>query len=121
MNYYQMLLVWWFVNFIKSFDRIFFFIKAPSIFEHEDIKKGILLQLFGGTKKNFIDIGRKTFRSQINILLCGDHGTAKSQLQEYVCRLVPRAQYINGKGTHADRLTVYVTEDRETGQGVLQT
>ncbi|CAF4644604.1 unnamed protein product [Rotaria sp. Silwood2] len=42
---------------------------APSIFGHEDIKKGILLQLFGGTKKNFTDAGRKTFRSQINILL----------------------------------------------------
>jgi replicative DNA helicase Mcm len=64
---------------------------------------------------------QKTCRSGINILLCGGHGTAKSQLQEYVCRLVPRAQYINGKGTHADRLTVYITEDHETGQGVLQT
>lgn len=25
---------------------------APSIFGHEEIKKGILCQLFGGTKKN---------------------------------------------------------------------
>jgi DNA replication licensing factor MCM4 len=79
------------------------------------------LQLFGGTKKNFTDAGQKTCRSGINILLCGDHGIVKSELQEYVCRLVARAQYINGKGTHADRLTVYVTGDRETGQGVLQT
>jgi DNA replication licensing factor MCM4 len=65
------------------------------MFGHEDIKKGILLQLFGGTKKNFTDAGRKTFRSQINILLCGDPGTAKSQLQQYISRLVPRTQYTN--------------------------
>ncbi|CAF1147471.1 unnamed protein product [Rotaria sp. Silwood1] len=86
-----------------------------------DIKQGILLQLFGGTKKNFIDTGRKTFRSQINILLCGDPGTAKSQLQQYIFRLVPRAQYTNGNGTSAGGLTAYVTKDPETGQLVLQT
>jgi DNA replicative helicase MCM subunit Mcm2 (Cdc46/Mcm family) len=26
---------------------------APSIFGHEEIKKGILAQIFGGTKKDF--------------------------------------------------------------------
>lgn len=35
---------------------------APSIYEHEDIKKGILLQLFGGTKKDFAHAGRGNFR-----------------------------------------------------------
>lgn len=35
---------------------------APSIYEHEDIKKGILLQLFGGTKKDFAHLGRGNFR-----------------------------------------------------------
>ncbi|CAF1604569.1 unnamed protein product [Rotaria sp. Silwood1] len=94
---------------------------APSIFGHEDIKQGILLQLFGGTNKNFIDTGRKTFRSQINILLCGDPGTAKSQLQQHIFRLVPRAQYTNGNGTSAGGLTPYVTKDPETGQLILQT
>jgi DNA replication licensing factor MCM4 len=79
------------------------------------------LQLFGGTKKNFTDAGRKTFRSQINILLCGGPGTAKSQLQQYVFRLVPRAQYTNGKGTSGVDLTAYVTKDPETGLLVLQT
>jgi DNA replicative helicase MCM subunit Mcm2 (Cdc46/Mcm family) len=28
-------------------------ILAPSIYEHDDVKKGILLQLFGGTPKTF--------------------------------------------------------------------
>ena len=35
---------------------------APSIFENEDIKKGILLQLFGGTKKTNPTSGRTHFR-----------------------------------------------------------
>jgi len=35
---------------------------APSIYEHEDVKKGILLQLFGGTKKDFTNAGRGRFR-----------------------------------------------------------
>ena len=26
---------------------------APSIYENEDVKKGILLQLFGGNRKDF--------------------------------------------------------------------
>ena len=53
---------------------------APSIYENDDIKKGILLQLFGGTKKDFENTGRGRFRADINILLCGDPGTSKSQL-----------------------------------------
>lgn len=35
---------------------------APSIYENDDIKKGILLQLFGGTKKDFKNTGRGRFR-----------------------------------------------------------
>lgn len=35
---------------------------APSIYENEDIKKGILLQLFGGTKKTHTNAGRGNFR-----------------------------------------------------------
>ena len=35
---------------------------APSIYENEDIKKGILCQLFGAAKKDFEDTGRSKFR-----------------------------------------------------------
>ena len=35
---------------------------APSIYENEDIKKGILLQLFGGTRKDFTKHSRGNFR-----------------------------------------------------------
>ncbi|XP_063905700.1 DNA replication licensing factor MCM4 [Zophobas morio] len=94
---------------------------APSIYENEDVKKGILLQLFGGTKKTFVTSGRTNFRSEINILLCGDPGTSKSQLLQYVYNLVPRSQYTSGKGSSAVGLTAYVTKDTETRQLVLQT
>ncbi len=94
---------------------------APSIYEHEDIKKGILLQLFGGSHKDLSATGRNNFRSEVNILLCGDPGTSKSQLLQYVYNLVPRSQYTSGKGSSAVGLTAYVTKDPETRQLVLQT
>ncbi|XP_014374267.1 DNA replication licensing factor MCM4 isoform X1 [Alligator sinensis] len=94
---------------------------ASSIYEHEDIKKGILLQLFGGSRKDFSHTGRGNFRSEINILLCGDPGTSKSQLLQYVHNLVPRGQYTSGRGSSAVGLTAYVMKDPETRQLVLQT
>lgn len=94
---------------------------APSIYENTDIKKGILLQLFGGTKKKHTTLGRQNFRSELHLLLCGDPGTSKSQLLQYVYNLVPRSQYTSGRGSSAVGLTAYVTKDPETRQLVLQT
>jgi DNA replication licensing factor MCM4 len=56
---------------------------APSIWEMEDVKKGILLQLFGGTNKNIArggGGGGPRYRGDINILMVGDPGTSKSQI-----------------------------------------
>jgi DNA replication licensing factor MCM4 len=94
---------------------------APSIYENIDIKKGILLQLFGGTKKKHSAGGRQSFRSEIHILLCGDPGTSKSQLLQYVYNLIPRSQYTSGKGSSAVGLTAYITRDPDTRQLTLQT
>lgn len=70
---------------------------APSIYANNDVKKGIILQLFGGTRKAST-VNGKHFRPDINILLCGDPGTSKSQLLQYIYNLVPRSQYTSGKG-----------------------
>ncbi len=94
---------------------------APSIYENEDVKFGILCQLFGGTRKDMSRNGRAAARSEVNILLCGDPGTSKSQLLQYVHKLVPRGQYTSGKGSSAAGLTASVIKDPETGQLVLQT
>lgn len=70
---------------------------APSIWENEDVKKGLLLQLFGGVSKDFTKSGRGRFRGDINVLLVGDPSTAKSQLLQYVHNLAPRGIYTSGK------------------------
>ncbi|KAJ5552524.1 hypothetical protein N7494_001902 [Penicillium frequentans] len=62
---------------------------APSLYEMDDIKKGILLQMFGGTNKTFQKGGNPRYRGDINILLCGDPSTAKSQLLRYVHKIAP--------------------------------
>ena len=93
---------------------------APSIWENEDVKKGILCQLFGGTRKDFTAQGRGRFRSEINTLLIGDPSTAKSQILGYVHQIAPRGIYTSGKGSSAVGLTAYVTKDPETGELVLE-
>lgn len=56
---------------------------APSIWEMDDVKKGILLQLFGGSNKTVQrggGGGGPRYRGDINVLLVGDPGTSKSQI-----------------------------------------
>ncbi|KAK6358650.1 DNA replication licensing factor, mcm4 component [Orbilia blumenaviensis] len=93
---------------------------APSVFENDDVKKGILLQLFGGTNKTFERGGAPRYRGDINILLCGDPSTSKSQMLSYVNRIAPRGIYTSGKGSSAVGLTAYVTRDPESKQLVLE-
>lgn len=67
---------------------------APSIWEMDDVKKGILLQLFGGTNKSIArggGGGGPRYRGDINVLLVGDPGTSKSQILQ-VCRSIPVSQ-----------------------------
>lgn len=40
---------------------------APSIWENDDVKKGILCQLFGGTQKDFSEAGKGRFRLRFGI------------------------------------------------------
>lgn len=55
---------------------------APSIYGYEFIKKALCMAMFGGEAK---DVGGKhRIRGDINVLLLGDPGTAKSQFLKYV-------------------------------------
>jgi DNA replication licensing factor MCM4 len=95
--------------------------KAPSIFGLDDVKKGILLQVFGGANKfNKNKPGSPRIRGEINVLLVGDPGVSKSQLLQYVHKLAPRGVYTSGKGSSAVGLTAYVTRDPDTRQIVLE-
>lgn len=68
---------------------------APSIFGSEDIKKAIVCLLFGGSRKKLPDGLNR--RGDINVLLLGDPGTAKSQLLKFVEKVSPIAVYTSGK------------------------
>jgi len=90
---------------------------APSIYENEDVKKGVLCQLFGGCQKA---VGSHKFRSDINILLVGDPATSKSQMLQFVHKIAPRGIYTSGKGSSAVGLTAFITRDPETREAVLE-
>jgi DNA replication licensing factor MCM4 len=140
---------------------------APSIWEMEDVKLGVLCQLFGGTmqgtrerlRKEALKKRQQDFaeglgllgdegeaeqaalaremedeaencengssvkmhrRGDINILLCGDPGTSKSQLLGYVHKMSNRGIYTSGKGSSAVGLTASVIRDPETREQVLE-
>ncbi|KAF4623441.1 hypothetical protein D9613_001673 [Agrocybe pediades] len=82
---------------------------APSIFGSLDIKKAIACLLFGGSRKVLPDGMR--LRGDINVLLLGDPGTAKSQLLKFVEKVAPIAVYTSGKGSSAAGLTASVQRD----------
>jgi|MDTB01.1.fsa_nt_gb DNA replication licensing factor MCM4 len=117
---------------------------APGIWEMDDVKKGCLAQLFGGAQgayddhepgsgdgvharrggSNDEDLGDESTshkaRGEINVLLCGDPGTSKSQLLSYVHKIAPRGVYTSGKGSSAVGLTASVIRDPETKDLVLE-
>lgn len=93
---------------------------APSIFANDEVKKGILCQLFSGCIKNFSQAGRGRFRSDINICLVGDPSTAKSQMLQQVHKIAPRGVYTSGKGSSAVGLTANVRKDPETREYILE-
>lgn len=85
---------------------------APSIYGYEHIKEAIMYLLFGGVPKQLADI---KIRGELNTLLMGDPGTAKSALLQYVARIAPRGLYTSGRGTTAAGLTAAVLRERGGG------
>ena len=91
---------------------------APSIFGSDDIKKAIACLLFGGSRKKLPD--GLIRRGDINVLLLGDPGTAKSQLLKFVERVSPVSVYTSGKGSSAAGLTASVMRDAATKGFVVE-
>ncbi len=91
---------------------------APSIYGNDDIKKAIACLLMGGSKRVLPD-GLK-LRGDINVLLLGDPGTAKSQLLKFVEKVAPISIYTSGKGSSAAGLTASVQRDPTTREFYLE-
>ena len=91
---------------------------APSIYGHQYVKKALALCMFGGEAK---DVGGKhRIRGDINCLLLGDPGTAKSQFLKYVEQVFHRCVYTTGKGASAVGLTAGVHKDPISGEWTLE-
>ncbi|XP_047994532.1 DNA replication licensing factor Mcm5 [Leguminivora glycinivorella] len=91
---------------------------APSVFGAVDMKKAIACLLFGGARKRLPD--GLTRRGDINILLLGDPGTAKSQLLKFVEKVSPIGVYTSGKGSSAAGLTASVIRDPGSRNFVME-
>ena len=87
---------------------------APAIYGHEDIKRGVLLMMFGGVHKRTAE--GIQLRGDINVCIVGDPSTAKSQFLKYVTGFYPRAIFTSGKASTAAGLTASVVRDDDTGE-----
>lgn len=56
----------------------------------------------------------------INVLICGDPGTAKSQFLKFVEKIAPRAVFTTGQGASAVGLTAYVRRNPATREWTLE-
>ncbi|XP_013165746.1 PREDICTED: DNA replication licensing factor Mcm6 [Papilio xuthus] len=90
----------------------------PSIHGNNEVKRGILLMLFGGVAKTTIE--GTTLRGDINVCIVGDPSTAKSQLLKQVSEMTPRAVYTSGKASSAAGLTAAVVRDEESFDFVIE-
>ena len=112
----------------------------PTIHGNEEVKRGILLMLFGGVAKTTHEMTK--LRGDVNICIVGDPSTgkseniydlifliintcffifsAKSQLLKQVADFSPRAVYTSGKASSAAGLTAAVVKDEESSEFVIE-
>lgn len=90
----------------------------PTIHGNDEVKRGVLLMLFGGVPKRTIE--KTSLRGDINICIVGDPSTAKSQFLKQVENFSPRAVYTSGKASTAAGLTAAVVKDEESHEFVIE-
>uniref|UniRef100_A0AAX7TIP7 DNA replication licensing factor MCM6 n=1 Tax=Astatotilapia calliptera TaxID=8154 RepID=A0AAX7TIP7_ASTCA len=90
----------------------------PTIHGNDEVKRGILLMLFGGVPKTTME--RTSLRGDINVCIVGDPSTAKSQFLKHVEEFSPRAVYTSGKASTAAGLTAAVVRDEESHEFVIE-
>ena len=90
---------------------------CPSVFGHLEVKRGVLLMLFGGVHKKTPE--GISLRGDLNVCIVGDPSCAKSQFLKFVHGFLPRTVYTSGKSSSAAGLTASVIRDAETGMMML--
>ncbi|XP_069062648.1 maternal DNA replication licensing factor mcm6-like [Pleurodeles waltl] len=90
----------------------------PTIHGNDEIKRGVLLMLFGGVPKTTME--RTSLRGDINVCIVGDPSTSKSQFLKHVEEFSPRAVYTSGKASSAAGLTAAVVKDEESHEFVIE-
>ncbi len=83
---------------------------APAIHGFVTQKEAILLMMVGAPRRILPD--GTTLRGDLNVLLVGDPGTAKSELLKYAARIAPRGLYTSGRGSTAAGLTAAVVREK---------
>jgi DNA replication licensing factor MCM2 len=91
---------------------------APSIYGNHCIKRALAIAMFGGVPQDIS--GKHKIRGDINVLLLGDPGTAKSQFLKYCQQAFHRSVYTTGKGASAVGLTAGVHKDPITREWTLE-
>lgn len=93
---------------------------APHILTEErgdTIKLSLALQLFGGVERDF-ETGYK--RGNINVLLVGTPGTAKTQYLNAIHRIAPRSVKVSGKNARPAGMTATAVQSEMTGEWMLK-
>ncbi|MFB6186441.1 MAG: ATP-binding protein [Halobacteriaceae archaeon] len=94
---------------------------APHINTTEEGNKqklALMLALFGGVQKQ-LDTGSQ-IRGNINVLLIGDAGTAKSQYLQTIDKIAPKSVKASGKGATPAGLTASAEQSNLTGEWTLK-
>uniref|UniRef100_A0A8C8K0Q4 DNA replication licensing factor MCM6 n=1 Tax=Oncorhynchus tshawytscha TaxID=74940 RepID=A0A8C8K0Q4_ONCTS len=90
----------------------------PTIHGNDEVKRGILLMLFGGVPKTTME--GTSLRGDVNVCIVGDPSTAKSQFLKHVEEFSPRAVYTSRKASSAAGLTAAVVRDEESHEFVIE-
>ena len=83
---------------------------APNIHDMEDVKKSIVLQMVRGPE------GKDTVRSNINIILVGEPGLAKSQIANQASKRVYRSIFGSGESMTRAGFLVSMEKEEMTGR-----
>lgn len=93
---------------------------APHILTGERgnmIKLSVMLQLFGGVE---VDLNAGFKRGNLNILLIGEPGTAKSQFLGAANRIAPKSVKVSGKNARPAGMTATAVQSEHTGEWTLK-